>query len=447
MSHSTALDVSHLIDTNPLSRFQILVIVLCGIVAMLDGFDTQSIAYVAPAIATEWGLAPASFGPVFGAGLLGLTVGAVIFGPMADRIGRRKVIVMSTVLFAVFALLTVTASSLDELLALRFLTGIGLGGAMPNLIALTSEYSPKRLRATMVTVMFAGFPLGSMLGGFVSAYMIPIWGWRSVFFLGGVLPLLAWPVLLLWLPESIRFLAAKGNQTDSVRGIVRRLVPGGAFAPEARFYLPETRHTGFAVGHLFNAGRWRMTLLIWVTFFMNLLVMYFLVNWLPSLLKEAGLPLNTAILGTALLNAGGVIGSVIIARAVDRFNPFTVLAVAYTAAALFVALSAIQGLSASLLLGSVFFAGFGIVGAQLGVNAVVADLYPTAIRSTGIGWALGVGRIGSILGPVAGGMLLAVGWEGHSIVMIAALPALVAAVAVTLLGRTRQPRGALNPQS
>ncbi|MBF6029799.1 MFS transporter [Pseudomonas sp. P115] len=447
MSHSTALDVSHLIDINPLSRFQILVIVLCGIVAMLDGFDTQSIAYVAPAIAAEWGLAPASFGPVFGAGLLGLTVGAVIFGPMADRVGRRKVIVLSTVLFAVFALLTVTVRSLDELLLLRFLTGIGLGGAMPNLIALTSEYSPKRLRATMVTVMFAGFPLGSMLGGFVSAQMIPIWGWRSVFFLGGVLPLLAWPVLLLWLPESIRFLAAKGNQTDSVRGIVRRLVPGGAFAAEARFYLPETRHTGFAVAHLFKAGRWRMTLLIWVTFFMNLLVMYFLVNWLPSLLKEAGLPLKTAILGTALLNGGGVIGSVIIARAVDRFNPFKVLAVAYTGAAVFVALSAIQSLPVTLLLAAVFFAGFGIVGAQLGVNAVVADLYPTAFRSTGIGWALGVGRIGSILGPVAGGMLLAVGWEGHSIVMIAALPALVAAVAVTLLGRTRQPRGALNPQS
>lgn len=446
MSHSSALDVSHLIDINPLSRFQILVIVLCGIVAMLDGFDTQSIAYVAPAIAAEWGLAPASFGPVFGVGLLGLTVGALIFGPMADRIGRRKVIVMSTVLFAGFALLTVTASSLNELLAVRFLTGIGLGGAMPNLIALTSEYSPKRLRATMVTVMFAGFPLGSMLGGFVSAHMIPVWGWRSVFYLGGVLPLLALPLLLLWLPESIRFLAAKGNQIDCVRGIVRRLVPGGTFAEHVTFRLPEARHTGFAVGHLFNAGRWRMTLLIWVTFFMNLLVMYFLVNWLPSLLKEAGLPLKTAILGTALLNAGGVIGSVIIARAVDRFNPFTVLAVAYTGASLFVALSAIQGLPASLLLGSVFFAGFGIVGAQLGVNAVVADLYPTAIRSTGIGWALGVGRIGSILGPVTGGMLLAIGWEGHSIVMIAALPALVAAVAVTLLGRTWQPRRALNPQ-
>ncbi|AUZ62259.1 4-hydroxybenzoate transporter (plasmid) [Pseudomonas sp. XWY-1] len=438
MNHSTAVDVSSLIDKALLGGYQIRVIVLCAIIAMLDGFDTQSIAYVAPAIASDWGLPSSSFGPVFGIGLLGLTCGALLFGPLADKFGRRRIVVLTVFLFGVFAFLTAFSSSFIELLLLRFLTGVGLGGAMPNIIALTSEYSPKRLRATMITLMFAGFPLGSMMGGFISAEVIPAWGWQAVFYIGGALPLLLIPILYFMLPESIRFMCAQGGRGAQIAGILRRLAPVASINDSTKFYLPEEHHGGFAVRHLFRDGRTSMTLLIWVAFFMNLLVMYFLVNWLPSLLKAAGLPLKTAILGTALLNAGGVIGSLLIARLIDRLNPFAVLANAYALAACFIAVSAIQGLSSTLLLGAIFFSGFGIVGAQLGINAVVADLYPTAIRSTGIGWALGIGRVGSILGPIFGGVLLSIGWEGHSIVMITVIPSLAASIAVGALGYTRR---------
>jgi len=437
MSHSNPIDVIHVIDHSPFSYFQVRVIVLCAIVAMLDGFDTQSIGYVAPAIAAQWSVSLSTFGLVFGAGLLGLTFGALIFGPVADRYGRRRVILLSTLLFAVFALLTVTATSMPQLVLLRLFTGIGLGGAMPNLIALTSEYSPRHLRATMVTVMFAGFPLGSMLGGFVSAEMIPVWGWHSVFYLGGALPVLMLPLLWLFLPESIRFLTARTQQQHRVAEILRRLAPAMQLSASSRYFLSEATRPGNAIGQLFSEQQGRMTLLLWLAFFMNLLVMYFLVSWLPSLLQTAGLSSKTAIWGTAILNGGGVIGSLIISRLVDRFNPFKVLAIAYAGAALSIYMTSIATVSPGFLLISVFFAGFGVVGAQLGINAVVANVYPTAIRSTGVGWALGIGRVGSILGPVLGGLLIAAGWEGHSIVMLCALPALIAAATVGVLGSSR----------
>jgi MFS transporter, AAHS family, 4-hydroxybenzoate transporter len=438
MSTPNTVDVTDVVEKAQFGSLQVLILALCAWIALLDGFDTQAIAYVAPVIAEQWNIPMAGFGPIFGAGLAGLTVGAFILSPAADRFGRKSVILLSVLLFGIFALITARATSLNELLTYRFLTGIGLGGAMPNIIALTSEYAPKRMRAMLIAVMFCGFPLGSTVGGVVSAPLISSFGWQSVFILGGILPLLTVAALCIWLPESLRYLAARGVADKRIARLVARLNPAVVQNSESLYVTHGPRAVGFPVTKLFQEGRAPMTTLLWVAFFMNLLVMYFLVNWMPSLLRASGLALNVAILSTAVLNAGGVVGAIVLCRFVDRLDPYLVLGAAYSASALFIAGIAMGTGNLWVLMIATFLAGFGVVGAQIGMNALAASLYPTAIRSTGVGWALGVGRIGSIIGPVAGGILLGFGWNAQSVVLIAVVPALLAGIAVIAL-RSREP--------
>jgi AAHS family 4-hydroxybenzoate transporter-like MFS transporter len=434
---TTTVDAATAIDQAPFSGAQRRIVLLCALIAMLDGFDTQAIAFVAPVIAAKWGLPVSAFGTVFGAGLAGLMLGALVFGPAADRYGRRRVTIVTTALFGVFTLLTAWADSVPTLLLLRFLTGLGLGGAMPNIIALTAEYAPARSRATMVSLMFCGFPLGAVLGGFLAARMIPALGWESTFWLGGALPLLLLPVLVVWLPESIRFLAARGTSKATLRAM---LVPilGAERAANVHFE-PETGSTGGnTVAQLFGQGRTARTLLLWTIFFMNLLLLYFLVNWLPALLREAGIPLDKAIISTALLNLGGIAGALAFARLIDRLGPYRVLLVAYLAAATATAaIGRITGADFPTLLAMVFIAGFCVIGAQISINALAAGLYPTEVRSTGLGWALGIGRAGSIVGPVVGGVLVGSGLAIGPLFTVAAVPALIAGVGVVLLLATR----------
>jgi MFS transporter, AAHS family, 4-hydroxybenzoate transporter len=427
------IDVTNAIEQAPFGRFQLIVTALCAWIALLDGFDTQAIAYVAPVIAEQWQVNMAGFGPIFGAGLAGLAVGAFVLSPAADRFGRKSVILLSVLVFGIFALLTAWAGSLNELLVYRFLTGIGLGGAMPNIIALTSEYAPSRMRAMLIAVMFCGFPLGSTLGGVISAPLIGAFGWPSVFVLGGVLPLLTLVVLAFWLPESIRYLAARGVADERIARLLARVDPAVTQQAGSRYVVHGPAAVGFPVTQLFREGRARTTLLLWVAFFMNLLVMYFLVNWMPSLLRASGLPIHVAILSTAVLNLGGVVGGISLCWMVDRLNPHLVLGGAYATSALFIAAVAMGAGELWILMPATFLAGFGVVGAQIGMNALAAAIYPTAIRSTGVGWALGVGRIGSIIGPVAGGLLLGAGWSAQSVVLVGVVPALLAAMAVVAL--------------
>src|SRR5689334_5314247 len=263
------IDLVDFIDRQPVGRFQIQVLIACAAVLFLDGFDTQAIGYVAPALAREWGLKKGELGPVFSAGLFGLMIGALVFGPLADRVGRKKIIIFSTAAFGIGALVTAFAQDLTTLLVIRFLTGLGLGGAMPNAVAMTSEYNPQRRRATMVMIMFCGFSIGAALGGFLAADLIPRYGWRSVFIVGGIAPLLLVPVLVLRLPESVRFLATSGRDPHAVADLLKRISPHTAFAPDARFVVPETQLAGIPVVHLFREKRTAVTLLLWVVFFMS----------------------------------------------------------------------------------------------------------------------------------------------------------------------------------
>jgi AAHS family 4-hydroxybenzoate transporter-like MFS transporter len=428
-----AHDVSEIVDRVRLSGLQKSTIVLCALVAILDGFDTQAIAFVAPVIAAQWQLGPSSFGPTFGAGLLGLTLGALVFGPVADVVGRRRVIIAATVWFGVFSLATVQAETMTQLAVYRLLTGIGLGGAMPNIIALTAEYAPERNRATLITLMFCGFPLGAVLGGAISAPIIGAFGWQAVFVMGGILPLLLAVVLALALPESIRFLVGSGADARRIAAIVSRIDPAHRYDDRDRYVVPEQRLAGVPVKHLFRDGRATGTLLLWVVFFCNLLVLYFLINWLPSVLRAAGLPIEHAIIATVVLNAGGIAGGLALGRFVDRRGPFAILLSSYGCAALAVAAIGVAGTTLSAIMATVFVAGFFVIGTQFCMNALAAGAYPTSVRATGVGYALGVGRIGSVLGPVIGGMLLALGWSTSTLFLAAAVPAVVCAAAVALL--------------
>ena len=259
-----AIDVAEFIDAQPVGRFQIRLLLMCAAVLFLDGFDTQSIGYVAPALAREWNLGKAALGPVFSAGLFGLMIGALLLSPAADRIGRKKIIILSTIAFGAGALATAFVEGVGALIFIRFLTGLGLGGAMPNAIAMTSEFSPRRRRATMVMLMFCGFSIGGALGGLVAAALIPHFGWRMVFIVGGVAPLLMAPILALKLPESVRFLALAGNADARVGQLLGFINPKAAFALASRFVVNEPELKGIPVKHLFKNGRTLVTLLLWV---------------------------------------------------------------------------------------------------------------------------------------------------------------------------------------
>lgn len=429
------LDVADFIDRQPVAGFQIRVLLLCAAVLFMDGFDTQAIGYVAPDLARDWNLPRGALGPVFSAGLFGLMIGALVFGPVADRIGRKRIIVLSTMAFGVGTLLTILAQDVYWLIALRFLTGLGLGGAMPNAVALTSEFSPHRRRATMVMTMFVGFSAGAALGGLLAAALIPAFGWRSIFLVGGVVPILFVPVLAKLLPESIRFLALTGRDDASLANLLTRITPSANFAAGTRFGVHEPKLSGLPVAHLFAENRTMTTVLLWIVFFMSLLDLYLLSNWLPTVLNDLGASISVAAALGAILQIGGVIGVFALGKFIDRFS-FRALSLTYLFASLAITAIGFSSHSIGLVTIAIFCAGFCIVGGQTASNALTATYYPTMVRSTGVGWALGIGRAGSIVGPLIGGVMLSRHVGAQTLFTAAAVPALIACVAALALSRT-----------
>jgi AAHS family 4-hydroxybenzoate transporter-like MFS transporter len=443
-----ALEVGEFIEARPLSAFQIFVFVLCTLIVLLDGFDAQAIGYVVPELSGMLGIEPGAMWPILSAGLVGLMLGALLIAPLADRFGRRPVLLVSVGLVGVFSLATAWASDFDTLLILRFLTGLGLGGSMPNAIALTSEYAPARRRSLVVMAMFGGFTLGSIVGGLLSAQLVPEHGWRIVFVIGGVAPLALLAFLLLTLPESIRFLGLAETNRARIAALVRKIDPAAPVTDATRIYARPPEAARMSVVHLFKDGRALTTLLLWVIFFMSLLDIYLLVNWLRTAMSETGAPQRVAILIGTILQVGGLVAVVPLAWAMDRRGPRATMAAAYLAAAVAIAgIGVFAGVSVWATVVAVFLAGFGVIGGQTAANALAAVSYPTEIRSTGVGWALGVGRVGSIVGPAVAGVLLTLDVSIRDIFLLSAVPALLAALAALLLRAPSSKRPQTSPSA
>ncbi|SFI32115.1 MFS transporter, AAHS family, 4-hydroxybenzoate transporter [Collimonas sp. OK307] len=434
MPTSPTMDVQQFIDSHPFSRFQKQLLVLCFLVVAIDGFDTASIGFIAPALRAEWHLTAASLAPLFGIGLFGLMSGALLLGPLADRYGRKPVLLLSVGFFAIASLLSAFATGLPMLLVLRFLTGLGLGGAMPSAITLTSEYCPQPRRASLVTLMFCGFTLGSAFGGLIAAQLLASIGWRGVLMIGGALPLLLLPALWMALPESLRWMVMRGRGAVAIAALASRIeARSGHALPQ--LVVSDRKQPGSPVAQLFRPGLLGGTLLLWSTFFMSLLIIYLLSSWLPTLLSGAGHSLSQASFISSAFQIGGTAGAILLGRWMDRYRPQRVLAIAYLAAAVCIVAVGLSTDNVPLLVLAVFGVGFGVSGSQVGANALAAAFYPTASRATGVSWASAVGRSGSVVGSMVGGALLAAQLSNQTIFLLLAIPAVLAACALLAMGR------------
>ena len=429
---SAPVNLAELIDEQPIGRFQIQVLVLCAAAMFVDGFDTQAIGYVAPSLSAALAIKPAALGVVFAAGGLGAILGTLLFAPIADRVGRKPVIVGCVLLFATCSLLTSFANTPHELMGMRFATGLGLGGVVPNALALTADFMPKRFRVTLVLLTWFGFSIGSGVGGPITAYILENHTWRAVFIFGGLLPVVIAPLLWWSLPESLRGLAQRGGRDSQISSTLARLNPQ-LHLPSGVTFVAEKKEAGFPVALLFRDGRSRVTIPLWIMFFMALLELFFLNSWLPTILHKAGISQHQAIVVASLLHFGGIVGGLAIAPLCDKFNPYFVLAISYILSGAFIAAIGISGNAAILAMAATFLAGFFTFGAQNTANAIAATNYPTSMRSSGIGWALGIGRTGQIVGPMIGGLLLSMHWGTQGILYVIAVPSIVAAGAAFVL--------------
>lgn len=429
------LDVQAFINAQPLSRYQWRVVILCFLIVFLDGLDTAAMGFIAPALSADWGIPRASLGPVMSAALIGMVFGALGSGPLADRFGRKVVLVSAVFLFGLFSLWSAFSSNIDQLLILRLLTGLGLGAAMPNATTLLSEYTPERLKSLLVTSMFCGFNLGMACGGFVSAKLIPAMGWHSLLMLGGILPLILTVVLMVWLPESARFLVVRNLGVERIRKVL---------APISR--LEVNAATGFSVPEqktvssrnvlkvVFSGTYSTGTLLLWLTYFMGLVIVYLLTSWLPTLMRDSGASMEQSAFIGALFQFGGVLSAVGVGWAMDKYNPHKVIGCAYFLAGIFAWLVGQSLGNVTVLATLVLLAGMCINGAQSAMPSLAARFYPTQGRATGVSWMLGIGRFGAILGAWAGATLLGLGWNFEQVLTALVVPAALAAIAVLVKG-------------
>ncbi len=431
-------DISTVIEQQRSKRFAVSLILAMAAMMLTEGYDLGAMSFAAPALSRAWNLDRGALGPVFGALVFGTMVGAFVLGYTGDVIGRKRTIVISSFVVSLFTFAASRSTQLEHLLILQFLTGVGIGGVVPNAIAYMSEFAPKRWRATWITVMYSGYTIGSGIGGLVAAWLVPKFGWQVVFQVGGIAPLLTGSMLWLWVPESIRFLTLRGDRNDAVANIVRRLAPDLNLKPNTRFVITHelrgaerSRHNA-SFRLLFSGRRRMLTSALWAVFIANSMALFFLSSWLPILIESMGLPPQRAALVSALYQVGGTVGGLALMRFVDTRGA-VVIAVLPLLGAPLVALLGV-GLPMPILIASVFLVGFSVIGTQFGLNAVAALIYPTALRAKGIGTAVSVEKIGAIAGPTIGGMLLSAHLPVQQLFQLCAVPVAIVAVLAFLLG-------------
>ncbi|MHA6160193.1 MFS transporter [Pseudomonas sichuanensis] len=428
------LDVHPIIDNARFSPFHWMVMAWCGLLLIFDGYDLFIYGVVLPTIMKEWGLTPLQAGALGSYALFGMMFGALLFGSLADRIGRKKGIAICFALFSGATILNGFASSPSEFGLYRFFAGLGCGGLMPNAVALMNEYAPKRLRSTLVAIMFSGYSLGGMLSAGVGIFLLPRFGWESMFFAAAV-PLLLLPVILYYLPESIGFLVRQGRMAEA-RKLLKRLDPNCDVKPEDTLSvgagLPRDKaSTLTSVLKLFQNGLAIRTLALWLAFFCCLLMVYALSSWLPKLMANAGYSLGSSLSFLLVLNFGGMAGAILGGWLGDRYNLVKVKVAFFIAAALSISLLGVNSPMPVLYL-LIFIAGATTIGTQILLYAGAAQLYGLSVRSTGLGWASGIGRNGAIVGPLLGGALMGINLPLQLNFIAFAIPGAIAALAMAV---------------
>jgi len=438
MQGENRLDIRTLVDNGKVGPFHVLLFALCAMSLIMDGFDAQALGFVGPEIQSAFGLTREQFGSTLSAGNFGLMLGALVFTMLGDRLGRRPVLIFGTLFYSVMSILTALAETGTALFWLRFIGGIGLGAVVPNATALIGEYSPKRLRVTLMMTITVGFTAGAAFGGFVATWLVPLYGWQAVFYFGGFVPLVVGVLMIFWLPESLDFMVTR-RKFARISSWIRRVHPEAQANAETE-YVGEEGRKGVPVRYLLAEGRAPVTLLYWFVNFTNLLNLYFLAGLLPTILtNDAGLDASSARIVATMLQVGGVIGTFGFAWLIARrgFTPMLTagFVVATVAIALIGSPAALTALPVLIVI--VVIVGWCVVGGQPGLNALAATYYPTDMRSTGIGWGLGWGRTGAIVGPLIGGQLA--GWAPQQVFLVFAIPAALSAVAMLLMHRILKP--------
>ena len=435
MTGSRKVRVVEVLDANPVtSPFQLRICMICLLLIVLDGFDLFVIGVAAPKLAAFLHSKPSSLGLAMGASQIGGIIGAVILGMLADRIGRKWLVITCSLVFGLFTLLTVRIHTIQELAFLRLVAGLGLGGAVSNALAFGSEYAPSRLRKTFAAVMFAGMPMGALVGGLLAAWFIPQFGWQSLFLFGGLAPIVLAGFSIAILPESLEFLTAKGKDKARIRSIVAKIAPDLARDEEVEFCPSEEKLPGAPLRNLFTEKRAPVTILFWLAlagsfYFVNILVL-----WEPWILHSAGATVTQYTLAYVAYNVGSPTGTIISGRLMDRYNPFLILPVGFTIGFFcLLAFGSSLGSPFALIVVLSVFCGFFISGSQCGTMALATVSYPPDIRGTAVGWGYAAAKFGNWCAPVVVGYLLAAGWSGMKVCVTNALVGLFCALMILLL--------------
>lgn len=425
-----SVNVNKVIDESKFNRYHLLILILCALAIIFDGYDLVVYGTVVPVLIKDWNISTVQAGALGSYALFGMMLGALFFGPLADKIGRKKVILICLALFGFFTMMVGFAQGPTQFGLYRFIAGLGLGGVMPNLISMITEYSPRAIRSTLVTIMFSGMQVGAMVAAGLGIVVIPHFGWRMMFWIGGF-PLLLIPLFLIFMPESMNVYVAK-NQDERIQKWLKKLSPGYKPVEGEKYSVGAAKAAGMPVVSLFKDDRARSTSMFWITMFMSLLMTYALQTWLPQLMQNAGYSMGSSLFFMVILNVGAIIGAVIGGLLSDRFNGRKVIIVFYIIAFISICLLSFKP-STFILSILVTIAGATTMGTQITANAYVSQYYPNNVRSTGIGWALGIGRLGGIVGPMMVGSLLAMNLTLQQNFIAVAIPGILAAFAMMVV--------------
>ena len=444
MADTAEVQVSHFLDQHGLGAFQIKLIIWSVLLAMIDGYDIGAIAFAAPSLIKEWHVAPKELGLVLSASNIGVLFGSQMFGWVGDRYGRKTALILCNLLFGIFTFIAAYSTNLTELTWLRFFAGLGIGGVIPNLVAINAESAPRNLRATLAIIAVGLVPLGGALAGFAAAALVPQYGWQILFEIGGIVPVVFALAAIATLPESIKFMTLHESHRGKMEALLTSIRPDYKVPPNARFVIEDEKQSPSSPIYLFGNGLAAITPLTWLMFACNLMGYFFLISWTPTLMGAAHVPPQMAALAGAALQVGGTVGSLLLCWWLQKAR-FLAIAILFVIAVPVVGSIGYAGLSSTgALIAVTFFAGAIVLGIQSGINVVGAMIYPTSLRANGSGWQLGIGRLGAIIGPLLGGLF--VGLPVPQLYMWSAIPFAVGAVVCFIIYKLNTARIKARPE-